>query len=97
MFVGITIAWLPRKQLRLSEEAVFVARSISLLLLYHVVIMIIGVPLARYSVSLRPFMYIMAMLPIALAFSRYLTPPRVASDVRTEQHRGRKMRQKKQR
>lgn len=67
MFGGVVIAWLPRKRLGLSEEAVFIARFISLLLLYHTAVMIAGVSIPRHSLSMRPFMYLMAMLPVAMA------------------------------
>lgn len=72
MVGGIVIAWLPRKRLGLSEESVFIARFISLLLLYHTAVMIAGVPLSRYSISMRPFLYIISMLPVAVAVSGFL-------------------------
>jgi len=72
MVGGVILVWLPQKKLGLSDESVFVARVISLLLLYHIAIMILGSPTSRHSIPMRPFMYIMSMLPIVLAFNWYL-------------------------
>jgi hypothetical protein len=72
MAAGIVIAWLPRKRLGLSEDAAFVARFVSLLLLYHTAIMIAGVSIPRHALSMRPFLYILSMLPVALACQRFL-------------------------
>lgn len=85
MFGGIVVAWLPRKRLGLSEEAAFIARFIALLLLYHTAVMIAGVSIPRHSLSMRPFLYIMAMLPLALAYHRYLNA-RVTQPGRTGQN-----------
>lgn len=67
MAAGICIAWLPSRWSGLSNEALFVARAISILLLYHTAIMIVGFPLPRYAIPMRPFLHIMSMLPVALA------------------------------
>lgn len=64
---GICIAWLPPRWSGFSQEALFVTRAISILLLYHAAIMMISFPLPRYAIPMRPFLHIMAMLPIALA------------------------------
>ncbi|MDO8598149.1 MAG: glycosyltransferase family 39 protein [Sulfuricaulis sp.] len=64
---GICIAWLPPRWSGFSKEAVFATRAISILLLYHAAIMMIGFPLPRYAIPMRPFLHIMAMLPVALA------------------------------
>lgn len=66
MVAGICIAWLPQRQSGLPKDAVFIARLVSVLLLYHVAIMMIGFPLPRYAIPMRPFLHIMSMLPIAL-------------------------------
>lgn len=94
MVGGVIIAWLPRKRLGLSEEAAFVARFISLLMLYHAAVMIAGVPISRYSIAMRPFLYIMAMLPLALAYHRYLNA-RVTQPERTGQNRRKAIRSNK--
>ncbi len=64
---GIFIAWLPSRWSGLPKDSIFVARAVSILLLYHAAIMMIGFPLPRYAIPLRPFLHIMSMLPIALA------------------------------
>lgn len=63
---AICIAWLPPRWSGLSQEARFVSRAISILLLYHAAIMMISFPLPRYTIPMRPFLYIMSMLPIVL-------------------------------
>lgn len=63
---GIFIAWLPSRWSGLSKDSIFATRAVSILLLYHAAIMMVGFPLPRYAVPLRPFLHIMSMLPIAL-------------------------------
>lgn len=72
MAAGIVIAWLPRKRLGLSENATFIARFVSLLLVYHTAVMIAGVSIPRHALAMRPFLYILSMLPVALACQRFL-------------------------
>jgi hypothetical protein len=74
---GICIAWLPSRWSGISDEALFVARAITILLLYHATVMMIGFPLPRYAISMRPFLYIMSMIPIALA-ARWILEKRSA-------------------
>src|SRR3989304_9801029 len=74
---GICIAWLPPRWSGLSQEALFVTRAISILLLYHAAIMMISFPLPRYAIPMRPFLYIMSMLPIVLA-TRWILEKRSA-------------------
>jgi hypothetical protein len=71
MVAGIVLAWLPSRWSRLPDGAVFCARVIALLLLYHAVLMAAGFPLPRYTVPLRPFLYIMSMIPIAVVVQRF--------------------------
>ena len=73
MIGGIIIAWLPPVKSGFSNEAVFITRTISVLLLYHVALMMIGFPEPRYAIPMRPFLYIMSMLPIAVAIRWILT------------------------
>jgi len=67
MAVGIVVAWLPQRWSGLSAEARFIARAISILLLYHAAVMMAGFPLPRYAISMRPFLHLMSMLPLAVA------------------------------
>lgn len=62
MMGGIALAWLPSRWTRFSATTVYCARIVSLLILYHAAVMTAGFPLPRYSIPLRPFLYIMAML-----------------------------------
>lgn len=73
MIGGIIIAWLPPVKSGFSNEAVFIARTISVLLLYHAAVMMIGFPEPRYAIPMHPFLYIMSMLPIAVAIRWILT------------------------
>ena len=59
--------WLPVVRKMLPENALLVARFISLLMFYFILVHIAGTPLPRYSVPLRPFVYGLAMLGIRLA------------------------------
>lgn len=70
MAVGAVLAWLPARWSRLPADAAFAARLISLLLAYHLAVMVVGFPLPRYSIALRPFLYIMALVPLAALLNR---------------------------
>ena len=59
--------WFPLAKRMLTEKGLIVARFISLLLLYFILVHLVGTPLPRYSVPLRPFIYGLAMLGIHLA------------------------------
>jgi 4-amino-4-deoxy-L-arabinose transferase-like glycosyltransferase len=72
MVGGILIAWFPPRLSGLSANAVFVTRAVSILLLYHLFIMIVGYPIPRYAIPMRPFLHIMAMLPLALAIKWFM-------------------------
>lgn len=67
MVIAAVIVWLPIRRSGLSERTILGLRIISLLLAYHLAIMIVGVPVSRYSISMRPFMYIMAMVPLVMS------------------------------
>jgi len=70
MGVGAVLAWLPARWSRLAPESAFAARLISLLLAYHLAVMVAGFPLPRYAIALRPFLYVMALLPLAAVLNR---------------------------
>lgn len=69
---GILVAWVPLRWSGLAPDTIFIARAISILLLYHAAVMMTGFPLPRYAIPMRPFLHIMSMLPIALAVSWFL-------------------------
>jgi hypothetical protein len=58
--------WFPIAQRMLTETGLIVARFVSLLLLYFILVHIAGTPLPRYSVPLRPFIYGLSILGIRL-------------------------------
>ncbi len=66
MAVAVVIVWLPISRSGFSERTALGLRIISLLLGYHLAVMMAGVPISRYSIPMRPFMYIMAMVPLAV-------------------------------
>jgi len=77
MGLGIILAWLPVRWSRLSVEAAFVARVISILILYHAALMMATFPLPRYAIPMRPFLHLMSMLPLAVA-SAWLAKKRLS-------------------
>lgn len=60
--------WIPRYTVTIEERTIKCIKFISILLLYYTGIHIIGVPLPRYSVPFRPFLYGMAIFSIYLFF-----------------------------
>jgi hypothetical protein len=65
--MGCVLAWLPNSFLRLSRQSLYMARFISLTLIYFTLLHIIGAPFPRYSIPLRPLLYGMAFfVPVAL-------------------------------
>jgi 4-amino-4-deoxy-L-arabinose transferase-like glycosyltransferase len=68
MALGIVIAWIPNRITGLTGSAAIGARILSLLLLYHAAVMISGFPLPRYTIPMRPFMYVIGMVPLATGF-----------------------------
>ncbi|MBW1644555.1 MAG: glycosyltransferase family 39 protein, partial [Deltaproteobacteria bacterium] len=63
-FFGMFVVWLPRNKINIQNHSMLIARFISLLLIYYTAIHMIGFPLPRYSIPLRPFMYGMAFFSI---------------------------------
>lgn len=72
MAVGAVYVWLPQRWTRLEAHAVFAGRLVALLLAYHLAVMIVGFPLPRYSIALRPFLYVMALVPLAALLNPHL-------------------------
>ena len=50
----------------LSDNALIVSRFVSLVVIYFILVHIVGTPLPRYSVPLRPFIYGLFMLGVRL-------------------------------
>ncbi|HRF44093.1 MAG TPA: glycosyltransferase family 39 protein [Candidatus Competibacteraceae bacterium] len=68
--LGSVLVWLPRRWLGLADPALLTARTIALLLLFYVALHMVGAPFPRYSVPMRPFLYVMALLPPMIAYRR---------------------------
>jgi hypothetical protein len=60
MAIGCIMAWLPEAKLGLAHNTILMARFVSLFLLYFVGVHMVGFPISRYSVPLRPYLYAMA-------------------------------------
>lgn len=60
------IVWLPVAKKMLSDNGLIVVRFASLIMIYFMLVHIVGTPLPRYSIPLRPFIYGMAMLGLHL-------------------------------
>lgn len=64
---GCPLVWLPRARAWLGQEPLFLARLMSLLLLYNTVLLMVLAPFARYSIPFLPIMYGMALTAVYLA------------------------------
>lgn len=60
------LVWLPGKLTNLTGNGLYASRLVSVLLLYYIALHIIGAPFPRYSIPLRPLIYGMAMLTLAI-------------------------------
>jgi 4-amino-4-deoxy-L-arabinose transferase-like glycosyltransferase len=60
-FLGSFLVWFPLSVVGLPQDSIFVARFISLLLIYYTLMHMVGAPFPRYSIPLRPFLYGMAV------------------------------------
>lgn len=71
MLIGcftILFLWLPIAKKNLNEEALLVARVLSLIIFYFIAIHIAVNPLPRYSIPIRPLMYAFALLGILISY-----------------------------
>ncbi|HEV2112119.1 MAG TPA: hypothetical protein VGT99_12250 [Gammaproteobacteria bacterium] len=64
--VGCLLAWLPRARSWLAREPLFLARLMSLLLLYNTVVLMVLAPFVRYSIPFLPIQYGMAATALYL-------------------------------
>lgn len=81
MTIGVLLAWFPRGLTQLSPQMSLAARIVSILLLYHLAVMVVGFPLPRYAIPMRPFLYLMALFTVFVA-ARRLTTVRLADVAR---------------
>jgi len=56
------VVWFPITKRILSDSALIVSRFVSLVVIYFILVHIVGTPLPRYSVPLRPIIYGLSML-----------------------------------
>jgi hypothetical protein len=63
---GLLLVWLPARLQRLSQQGLFFARAMSILVLYFLVMHSIGAPYPRYSVPIRPILYGMSLITLSL-------------------------------
>jgi hypothetical protein len=56
--------WFPGAKRLLAQESLIAARFVSLIMMYFILVHIVGTPLPRYSVPLRPFIYGLSVLGI---------------------------------
>jgi 4-amino-4-deoxy-L-arabinose transferase-like glycosyltransferase len=64
--VTSVFVWFPLAKTALPEKALIVARFVALVVIYFILVHIVGTPLPRYSVPLRPFMYGLSVLGVCL-------------------------------
>lgn len=60
------LIWLPSAYKTLSEREIIIVRFTSLVFIYFLLVHTAGLPLPRYAIPLRPFVYGMAMLAISI-------------------------------
>jgi hypothetical protein len=68
---GCILVFVPNSLTYLRHESIIVIRCIALILIYYTVIHMVGAPFPRYSIPLRPFLYIMAFFPLYLVYKIY--------------------------
>jgi hypothetical protein len=61
---GIVLVWLPGRLHGVTKDSLFFLRSVSLLVLYFLLMHLIGAPYPRYSIPMRPILYAMGLYPI---------------------------------
>ncbi|MFC1664339.1 ArnT family glycosyltransferase [Pseudomonadota bacterium] len=66
--LGAFLVWMPILMKGYKDKQRFAARVLSMVLLYYTFIHMIGVPFPRYSIPLRPLVYIMAVFTLILVF-----------------------------
>ncbi len=75
MVIGSLLVWLPREKLRIASNSLIMARFVSLILIYFSLFHMLGFPLPRYAIPLRPFMYAMACFTPYCVYSMFAKKP----------------------
>jgi hypothetical protein len=70
MLLGSVLVWLPGVRQLATVQQVFLARAISLMLVYYTAIHVVGMPFPRYAVPLKPFLYGMAVVACSWLYRR---------------------------
>jgi 4-amino-4-deoxy-L-arabinose transferase-like glycosyltransferase len=63
--LGSILIWIPRFNKDFNTKQLFFIRALSLLLVYFTAIHVLSFPLPRYSIPIRPLLYMMAFVPLA--------------------------------
>jgi len=71
MVGGICLAWIPGTITGIPNSSLYILRILSILLLYHCAVMIAGFPLPRYAIPLRPFLYLVSLVPLSFVIERF--------------------------
>jgi len=71
--IGSLLVWIFPHILSGTKNTIFVARFVSVLLLYFTLLHMIGAPFPRYSVPLRPFQYGMALYCLCWVYKFFRT------------------------
>lgn len=75
--ISCLLIWLPQAKKWLPEAGLFAVRMASLIIGYFLLVHIAGTPLPRYSIPLRPLLFGLSLLSVALIiqwFIHYLQP-----------------------
>ncbi|MBF0120174.1 MAG: hypothetical protein HQK79_15170 [Desulfobacterales bacterium] len=65
-FIGCFIIWFLPLKINVPTNSIFILRFVSIFLLYFTLLHMIGAPFPRYSIPLRPYMYIMALFSLSI-------------------------------
>ena len=66
--VGVALVWLPGRLHGVKTDSLFFLRTVSLIVLYFLLMHSIGAPYPRYSIPMRPILYAMGLYPFVFLF-----------------------------
>lgn len=78
--LGNIIIWIPAATKNLSQRSVFTFKMISLLIIYFTLLHVVFAPYPRYSVPLKPFIFMMAMFPVSCVWRYFANRSEGSSD-----------------
>lgn len=82
--VASILVWLPAFARRISMNALFSLRLLSLLMLYFIALHMVAAPFPRYGIPLRPYIYGMALFLLSRLASAWLDTREPASALASE-------------